>query len=63
MLKHIPIDLRDPIQKFISCLVAQTGRTTLSVKSFISNLIRAYTSNKFGLSKITQYTPHQSDFH
>ena len=55
MLQAIPSGQRDPISAFLTSFYNQTKRSTISLKSLINNIVKAYQLNKFGLTKILEY--------
>ena len=56
MLEALPEVQREPVHTFLASYYNQTKRSTISLKSFINNIIKAYQQGKFGLSKIVDYT-------
>ena len=55
MLGVLPELQRKPIQSFLTSYYNQTKRSTISLKSFIANVMKAYQLGKFELSKIVEY--------
>jgi hypothetical protein len=55
MIEGLPDQQKEPIHDFLTSYYNQTKRSTISLKSFINNIAKAYQQGKFNLSKVVKY--------
>jgi hypothetical protein len=59
MLSTIPKEIQSSISQFFKVYIETTQKSTITVRTFIENIIRAYQAKKFGLQCIEKYTLYQ----
>jgi len=55
MLAQLPEEQRKPVGDFLVAFMRQTKKVSLKLPHFISNILKAFYSRKFGLNAIAEY--------